>query len=82
LKLSLPRVCVATPDLADLLDPDAAHCVLVWDATEREAPPKGLLAWAQARSKADLAGQPPRYFSATYRFFRQKQWRLGLLPVY
>jgi hypothetical protein len=65
-----------------LLGNGAAHCAVVWNATERDLPPKALADWARSAGMVDWAHAQPQYFSATYKFHHHRQYRLGLLQMY
>jgi len=81
LRLAFPQQQIIVPELAGLFSPPRRPCVLVWDATEQPTPPTPLTRWAQTALAAELSQATPEYFSATYKFHRARQLRLGLLRI-
>ena len=82
LRLGLPNALVLPPELSPLMKTRQAHCLLVWDATRDEAPPPALLAWRMQFAPQASGDIGPRFFSATYRFHKSKQYCLGLLQLF
>lgn len=90
LHLALPEQRTAIPELARLLGDGAAHCAIVWEANPnrrtgrpQDLPPKDLAAWAQSVGcSTNWAQAQPQYFTATYKFHRARQYRLGMMVLY
>lgn len=79
LRLSLPDKTFFTPDLAPIfLEPDR-RCALLWDTSLTGSMPWSLLEFARRRGLDDLTNAQPRYFSATFKYHRARQMRIGLL---
>jgi 4-amino-4-deoxy-L-arabinose transferase-like glycosyltransferase len=79
LRLSLPEKTYFTPDIAPIFLLPGRSCALAWDASVATNAPKALIDFANRYGFGDLTNSPPRYFSATFKYHRTRQMRIGVL---
>lgn len=77
LRLLFPELNVVTPELAKLYSATNRRCLVVWDATRRDAPSPALKRFVQSFARADV-GQNGALVSGKYQFHDAKYFRLGI----
>ena len=82
LRLDLHDALVLPPELTTLMKSGQQHCLLIWDATRAPELPVELQTWAAQFAPDSPTNGPPQFFSATYRYHKTKQYRLGLLQLF
>jgi hypothetical protein len=82
LRLGLPDVLVIPPELTRLMKTDEKHCFLVWDATRDEDLPWVLRQWQNQYGFKEMGAGQRRFFSATYKYHKSKQYRLGVVQLF
>jgi 4-amino-4-deoxy-L-arabinose transferase-like glycosyltransferase len=87
LHLSLPQARAFSPELTPILRGRQTHCFLAWEPTLFSAPlsstpPPALKNWAATCAGTNTDNLPPRFFSATCYFARNRQHALRLLQLY
>jgi hypothetical protein len=80
LRLLFPNRNVVTPELAKLFPAKGRDCIVVWDATRHSVPTPALKNFVE-----NFCGSPMKpaaaYLGRNYKFYRVKQFRLGLAQV-
>jgi 4-amino-4-deoxy-L-arabinose transferase-like glycosyltransferase len=77
LRLLFPNRNVVTPELAKFFSAKGRDCIVVWDATRHSVPTPALKNFVE-----NFCGSPLKpaaaYLGRNYKFYRVKQFRLGL----
>lgn len=81
LRLHLAGHLAATPELARLFAPRPARVLLVWDATRATELPERLKEYAAEQGLRPLDPGGTVYASATFKYHRSRQARIGMLKV-
>jgi 4-amino-4-deoxy-L-arabinose transferase-like glycosyltransferase len=79
LRLSLPDKTYFTPDIAPVFLEPGGSCALAWDTSLTTSPPKALIDFAIRYGFGDLTNASPQYFSATFKYHKTRQMRIGVL---
>lgn len=79
LRLRFPETTVVVPELSVPAIPSAGPCVIVWNATANERPPKRLLEFARSVAHFESSATVARFVDAPYRYYPVARMRLGLI---
>ncbi len=88
LRLDIPQARVLCPELTTIFGSKGYHhCFLVWEPVPRNTslepkPPDRLRTWVLNYTDRKTDDLEPRIFTVPYKFYRNRQYSIGVLRVY